>query len=143
MLNQCTFIGNVVRKPDVRTTETGHKYALFSIACNERGYRKQDGTEVPERVEYVNIQAWRGLADTIEKYVDKGQQLFVQGKFRTRKYKAEDGTDRWATEIVADQVMFLGSRREQTPTPVEPERSAPAPTPAPAPAPSPEDDLPF
>lgn len=144
MINQCTFIGNVVRNPDVRTTESGHKYALFTIACNEPYYKKQDGTEVPERVEYVNIQAWRGLAETIEKHVDKGQQLFIQGKFRTRKYKAEDGTDRWTTEIVAETMKFLGSKREQAPAPVEPERAAQVPSePSPFPTGRADDDLLF
>lgn len=146
MLNQCNFIGNIVRTPEIGTTEKGNKYTRFSIACNERGYKKQDGTEVPEHVEFVNITAWRGLADIVGKYTSKGMKVFVTGKFRTREYTVDDGSKRWATEIVADDVVICEKKRDSVPAPVEPEKvqsqspSAPALFP---PTAEEKDDLPF
>lgn len=141
MLNQCNFIGNIVRVPEIGTTASGAKYARFSIACNERGYKRQDGTEVPERVEFINSIAWRGLADIVERYVTKGMKVFVTGKFRTREYMIEDGSKRWATEIVADNVILCEKKGDPIPAPVEPEKAQ---TQAPsAPTVEEKDDLPF
>lgn len=129
MLNQCNFIGNIVRVPEIGSTERGTKYARFTIACNERAYKKQDGTEIPERVEFINIITWRGLAEIVGKYVSKGMKVFITGKFRTREYTVEDGSKRWVTEIVADDVVICDKKRETPPPPVEPEKiSEQAPT---------------
>lgn len=121
MLNLCQFIGNTTRKPEIGTTQSGAKYARFTIACNERGYRKSDGTEVPERTEFVNCIAWRGSAELLEKYVNKGDRLYVQGKFRTEKWTDENGVDRWNSSIYCDSIELLGARRESAPAPTEPE----------------------
>lgn len=121
MLNICQFIGNTTRKPEIGTTQNGAKYARFTVACNERGYRKADGTEVPERTEFVNCIAWRGSAELLEKYVNKGDRLYVQGKFRTEKWTDENGVDRWNSSIYCDSIELLGGRRESAPAPTEPE----------------------
>lgn len=126
MLNICQFIGNLTRAPEIGTTQSGAKYARFTLACNERGYRKSDGTEVPERVEFVNCIAWRGSAELLEKYTGKGDRLYVQGKFRTEKWTDQNGIDRWNSSIYCDSIELLGGRRESAPAPTEPENIQPA-----------------
>lgn len=155
MINKCTFIGNVTAKPIIATTkEGGVKYARFSIACNERGYKKADGTEVPERVEFIPLTVWGDKrVELCEKYIDKGQQLYVEGKFQTVQYE-KDGEQRRYTDIRVTEIEMLGRRREQAPEPIPPTGTAPAQTTAAtaakaAPTPAPElplagdDDLPF
>lgn len=142
MLNNCQFIGNTTKKPELAKTESGVNYTLFTIACNERGYKRKDGTEVPDRVEFVNCVAWRHTAEFVTQYVGKGQLVYVVGKFRTRSYEAQDRSTRYITEIVCEDVKILGAKRETAPAPVEPEASAPAgETPLP-PLPT-QEDLPF
>ena len=141
MLNICQFIGNTTRKPEIGTTQSGAKYARFTIACNERGYRKSDGTEVPERAEFVNCIAWRNSAELIEKFVNKGDRLYVQGKFRTEKWTDQSGVDHWNTSIYCDTIELLGGKREANPSPTEPSALPPA-TETPMP-PMTNDALPF
>lgn len=118
MENLCIFIGNMGAKADVRTLENGTKLAQFSIACNEKGYTKKDGTQVPERTEWIPIVVYRpGLADIIEKYTQKGSRIYVKGKFRTRTYEDKDGNRQWRTEIYADEIKLLDSRRNDVPLP--------------------------
>ena len=150
MVNKCTFIGNVTAKPVIGTTkDSGVKYARFSIACNERGYKKADGTEVPDRVEFSPLTVWgEKRVELCEKYIDKGQQLYVEGKFQTVQYE-KDGEQRKYTDIRVTEIEMLGRRREQAPEPVPPvgvTSSTAAPSIA-APTPEPQfptdDDLPF
>lgn len=143
MLNDCKFIGNVTRRPETGTTSGGVKFARFTIACNERGYKKQDGTEVPERVEFIPVTAWRGQAEVVEKYVDKGQLVCVVGKFHTSQYQDAEGAKHNYSDIQASEVILLGRRREQAPVqPVEPEKQITPVEPIPAPIPT-DGDLPF
>lgn len=157
MVNKCTFIGNVTAKPIIATTKDGGvKYARFSIACNERGYKKADGTEVPERVEFIPLTVWGDKrVELCEKYIDKGQQLYVEGKFQTVQYE-KDGEQRRYTDIRVSEIEMIGRRREQAPEPIPPTGTAPAQTTAAAtaaapttaaPTPDPvlplDDDLPF
>ena len=125
MINKCTFIGNVTAKPIIGTTrEGGVKYARFSIACNERGYKKADGTEVPDRVEFIPLTVWGDKrVELCEKYIDKGQQLYVEGKFQTLLYE-KDGEQRRYTDIRVTEIEMLGRRREQAPEPVPPVAAA-------------------
>lgn len=143
MLNECRFIGNVTRQPEIGKTESGVKYARFSIACNERGYKKQDGTEVPERVEFIPCTAWRGNADVLEKYVSKGQLLMVAGKFHTAQYTSPDGEKRNYSDIQVTQLLLLGGKRDAAPVPaVEPEKQTTVVETTQPPTPI-GDDLPF
>ena len=77
-VNKCIFIGNMGRDAEVRTTETGIKVAQFSIACTERAYTNKAGQTIPERTEWIPVVAWRGLAETIEKYTHKGSKLCIE-----------------------------------------------------------------
>ena len=85
-LNKLMLIGHVGKDPDIRILEAGSKVATFSFATTEKGYTLANGTQVPERTEWHNIVVWRGLADVVEKYVHKGDKLYLEGKIRTRSY---------------------------------------------------------
>lgn len=109
-LNKVMLIGNVGKEPDVRYLDNGVAVASVVLATSERGYRLQNGTEVPERTEWHNIVFWRGLAETVEKYVHKGDKLFVEGKIRSRSYDDQNGVKRYVTEIFADNMEMLTPR---------------------------------
>ena len=109
-LNKVMLIGNVGKDPDVRYLDNGVAVASLVLATSERGYKLQNGTEVPERTEWHNVVLWRGLAETAEKYVHKGDKLFIEGKIRSRSYDDQNGVKRYITEIFADNMEMLSSR---------------------------------
>lgn len=109
-LNKVMLIGNVGKDPDVRYLDNGVAVASLVLATSERGYRLQNGTEVPERTEWHNVVLWRGLAETVEKYVHKGDKLFIEGKIRSRSYDDQNGVKRYITEIFADNMEMLTPR---------------------------------
>jgi single-strand DNA-binding protein len=140
-VNKVILIGNLGRDPEVRTIENGAKVANFSLATTE-SYRNKDGNRV-EQTEWHRIVLWRGLAEIAEKYLRKGNSIYVEGKIVTRKYTDKDGVERTITEIVGDNMTMLGGPRRDdsgySPPPQESKRedvSEPA-------APEPQDDLPF
>ena len=90
-LNKLMLIGHVGKDPDIRILEAGSKVATFSFATTEKGYTLANGTQVPERTEWHNVVVWRGLADVVEKYVHKGDKLYLEGKIRTRSYDDSRG----------------------------------------------------
>ena len=106
-LNQTILIGHVGKDPDVRTLDGGIKVATFSLATSTGGYKKQDGTDVPEKVQWHNIVCWRGLADLCEKFVRKGDRLTILGTISYREYE-KDGVKRYATDIVAYDLLLSG-----------------------------------
>ena len=83
-VNKVILLGNVGRDPEVRYLDTGVAVAIFPLATSDRAYTSANGTQVPERTEWHNLVLWRGLAETAEKYVHKGDKLYVEGKIRTR-----------------------------------------------------------
>ena len=132
------MIGNVGKDPDVRYLDSGVAVATFSLATTERGYTLQNGTQVPDRTEWHNIVLWRGLAQTAEKYVHKGDKLYIEGKIRSRSYDDQNGIKRTIVEIFADNMEMLTSRgAAQAPA------AAPQAAPIQQPADNASDDLPF
>lgn len=125
MLNKCCFIGNVGSDPEVRTAGEA-KVANFKIACTEN-WRDKAG-EKQSATEWIPIVAWRQLADITEKYVTKGQQVYVEGKMKTSSYE-KDGVKHFMTEIHIDNLKLLGARRDSD------TNQSPAPTPKQNPAP--------
>ena len=139
-VNKVILIGNVGKDPDVRYLDSGVAVATFSLATTERGYTLQNGTQVPDRTEWHNIVLWRGLAQTAEKYVHKGDKLYIEGKIRSRSYDDQNGVKRYVVEIFADNIDMLTPRGASQPQP----QAAPAQQPVQQPvAESPADDLPF
>ena len=111
-VNKVILVGNVGRDPETRYLDRNVAVSSFSMATTERGYTMQNGTQVPERTEWHNIVAWRGLAELAEKYIRKGSQLYVEGKLQTRSWE-KDGIKRYTTEVVAETIQLLGKRERQ------------------------------
>ena len=100
MLNQCTFIGNLGADPDIRNFPSGGKVCNLRIAVSERWTDKQSG-ERKEYTEWVPVSIFsEGLIRVCEQYLKKGSKVFIQGKFKTRKYQDQSGNDRYSTEVV-------------------------------------------
>lgn len=129
-LNHCTFIGNLGKEPELSHTPSGIAVAKFSIACSEK-WKDGDGNQ-QEKTEWINLVAWRKLAEVCGQYLKKGSKVYVSGKFTTHSWE-KDGVKRYATEVVIDDLIMLdGKSGEATATP------------EPATAAEPEkDDLPF
>ena len=109
-VNKVILLGNVGKDPDVRHLDNNVAVASFSLATTERGYTTQGGVQVPDRTEWHNIVAWRGLAKIAEDYIKKGSQIYVEGKIRTRSWEDQNGVKRYTTEIFADNIELLGKR---------------------------------
>ena len=138
-VNKVILIGNVGKDPDVRYLDSGVAVATFSLATTERGYTLQNGTQVPDRTEWHNIVLWRGLAQTAEKYVHKGDKLYIEGKIRSRSYDDQNGVKRSIVEIFADNMEMLTPRGTAQPQ-QQPMQQQPVQQPV---VENPSDDLPF
>lgn len=127
-LNKVMLIGNVGRDPEVRYLDNGVAVASLTLATTERGYTLQNGTQVPERTEWHNIVLWRRLAEVAEKYVRKGDKLYIEGKIHTRSYDDQNGVTRYVVEIYADNMEMLSPRNNAAPqaAPAQPQTAAPA-----------------
>ena len=136
-VNKVILIGNVGKDPDVRYLDSGVAVATFSLATTERGYTLQNGTQVPDRTEWHNIVLWRGLAQTAEKYVHKGDKLYIEGKIRSRSYDDQNGVKRSIVEIFADNMEMLTPRGT-----AQPQQPMQQPVQQPV-VENPSDDLPF
>ena len=141
-VNKVILIGNVGKDPDVRYLDSGVAVATFSLATTERGYTLQNGTQVPDRTEWHNIVLWRGLAQTAEKYVRKGDKLYIEGKIKSRSYDDQNGIKRTIVEIFADNMEMLTPRGAAQGQPVAASQVAPQAAPQAVVA-EPTDDLPF
>ena len=111
-LNKVTLIGNLGADPETRYTRSGDDVTNFRIATNERWTRNG---EMQERTEWHRIVTFGNLAKTCGKYLSKGRQVYVEGRLQTRKWTDRNGNDRYATEIVARSVQFLGGNRDAPP----------------------------
>ena len=105
-MNKVILIGRLTRDPEMRTTPSGVATTSFSIAV-QRNYANAQGDR---EADFINCVAWRKQAENIAKYCTKGSQVAVEGRIQTRSYDAQDGTKRYVTEVIADNVTFLGSR---------------------------------
>jgi single-strand DNA-binding protein len=110
-LNKVMLIGNLGKDPEVRTIPSGAKVANFPIATSE-SYTGKDGNRV-EKTEWHNIVMWRGLAEVAEKYLKKGNPVFIEGKLQTRSWEDQTGQKKYMTEIVADNMTMLGGRKSE------------------------------
>lgn len=116
-VNKCIFIGTLGRDPETKTFQSGGSICSFSIAVNESWKDKNTG-EKKEHVEWINIEANGKLADVCSNYLKKGSKVYVEGKQKTRKWQAQDGTDRYSTYIIASEMQMLDSRNEGSAQPV-------------------------
>ncbi len=106
-MNKAILIGNVGKEPEVKYYEGGRAVAQVALATTERGYTLQNGTQVPDRTEWHNLVFRNKLAEVVDKYVHKGDKLYVEGKIFTRSYDDQSGIKRYVTEIFVDQMEML------------------------------------
>lgn len=129
-MNKIMLIGNVGKDPEVKYVEQGVAVARLSLATTERGYALPNGTQVPDRTDWHNVILWRRLAEVVEKYVHKGDKLYIEGRVRYTTYDDKRGVRHNMTEIWADNMEML-SPKAQTNTvqpnistaPIQPEES--------------------
>ena len=110
-LNKVLLIGNVGKDPEVRYVSDNLAVANFSIATTKKGYKTNDGKEVPDKTEWHTIVCWRGLAKLAEQYIKKGTQVYVEGELQTRSWE-KDGITRYTTEIMANEIQLLGRKAD-------------------------------
>ena len=122
-VNRVQLIGHVGKDPEIKQFDGGTSKASFSLATTERGYTKKTGEKVEDRTEWHNITCWRGLATIAERFVKKGDLIYIEGKITTRSWE-KDGTKHYMTEIVADNIELLGNKSERS-EPEEPPRGEP------------------
>lgn len=119
-LNKIELIGNLGKQPDVRVLDGGAKVATFTLATTEPAYTTQQGKQVAAKTEWHNIVAWGGMATIAERYLTKGQQVYVEGKMRYRNYEDKDTHQkRYVAEVICSNIVLLssngaGGEREST-----------------------------
>lgn len=106
-LNRATIIGNLGQDPEVKSLPSGDKVANVSLATTET-YKNKQGEKV-EETEWHRIEFWGGLAEIVEKYLRKGDSVYVEGKIKTEEYE-KDGIKRYTTKIRATQMQMLGKK---------------------------------
>ena len=113
-MNKVMLIGNVGKEHDVHYYDRDQAVAQISLATTEKGYVLQNGTRVPDRTDWHNVIFYRNLAKVVEKYVHKGDKLYVEGRIRYRSYDDSKGNRRIVTEIYADNMELLSPKRQDT-----------------------------
>ena len=108
-MNKSMLIGRLGRDPEVRVTPNGKTVANFSIATSEKWTDKATGNKV-EHVEWHRVVAFGNLAEICGQYLNKGKQIFVEGRLQTREWTDKDGVKRYTTEIVLSDMQMLGSK---------------------------------
>lgn len=128
-VNKVILIGNLGKDPEVRHLENGAVVANFTLATSESYTDRNTGQKV-ENTDWHDIVVWRGLASVVEKYVRKGQKVYVEGKLKRRSWQDKDGNTRYTTEVVADELTILSRREDQgaSSAPYSSEGTPPAPS---------------
>lgn len=132
-MNKVMLIGNVGKEPDVHYYDADQAVAQVSFATTEKGYTLANGMKVPDHTDWHNLVFFRGLAKVVEKYVHKGDRLYVEGRIRYRLYDDKQGKRHNITEIYVDNMEMLISRSAsssaapaQSAQPVQPAATQPA-----------------
>jgi len=126
-LNKAMLIGHLGKDPEIRYTPDGAPVATFSLATSENWTDKSGSRQ--EHTEWHTIVAWNRLADLSKRFLSKGRQVYVEGRIRSREWNDRDGNKRRTTEVIASQIVLLGSRPQGADTGVqsmEPPGRAPA-----------------
>lgn len=115
-MNKVILIGNLARDPELKQTGSGTAVCQFTIAVQRRFANSEGRREA----DFLNVIAWRQLAENCARYLAKGRKAAVEGSIQTRSYDAQDGSKRYVTEIIADSVEFLSPAAQSAPLPEEP-----------------------
>ena len=108
-MNKVILIGRLTRDPEVRYTQSGIAVCTFTLAVDRRYARKAENNGQPT-ADFIPIVAWRKLAEICGNNLTKGRRISVEGSMQVRSYEAQDGTKRYVTEVIADEIEFLDSR---------------------------------
>lgn len=114
------MLGNVGKDPDVRHLEN-NCVAQFSLATTKKGYTTKEGQTVPDRTEWHSLVVWNKLAEVVEKFVKKGDKLYVEGELRYRSYDDQNGVKRYVTEIYVENMEMLTPKGDSKPLPPMPD----------------------
>lgn len=109
-MNRVVLVGRLTRDPELRTLPSGQPVASFSVAVN-RPFKNREGVV---EADFINTSIFGKQAENVSKYCFKGSQVGVEGRIQTRSYDAQDGTKRYVTEVIADHVEFLTSKKDST-----------------------------
>ena len=109
-VNKIIILGRVGKDPEIKQFDGGNK-ASFSVATTERGYVSKTGETIPDRVTWHNVICWKGLSTIVERFVKKGDLIYLEGKITTRSWDSDNGK-KYITEIVADNIELLGNKTE-------------------------------
>ena len=116
-LNKVMIIGYLGREPEMRYTPSGRPVTTFSIGAS-RSWKAPDGS-LESETEWFNIVTWGNLAEICKQHLYKGQQVYIEGRLRTRSWDDSSGQRRTSTEIVANEMIILGNRRDNSSLPVD------------------------
>ena len=108
-LNSVSIIGNVGKEPEMRFVPNGNPVTSFSVAVNSK-FGETESTE------WFSIVTWNKLAETCNQYLQKGQQVYVEGRLQTRSWEDKEGAKHYKTEVIANKVLFLGQRKQDEET---------------------------
>ena len=111
MLNKIILMGRLVRDPELKTTNSGIAVCKFTVAVN-RPYQK----DKEKQADFINVTAWRGTAEFVSKYFNKGSIIIVEGKLQNNDYTDKDGVKHYSMQVMADGVNFGGSKSDNSST---------------------------
>ena len=123
-VNKAILIGNLGQDPEVKFTAGGTAVCNLRLACNGR---KKEGDQWVDAVEWINVVVFGKTAENCGEYLKKGRPLYVEGRIQTRQWEDRDGGKRYTTEVVANDVVFLGGREDSAPRASSPGRDDPPP----------------
>jgi len=104
-MNKVILAGRLARDPELRYTQTGKAVVSFSLAVNRRFSHNQEQT-----ADFIPIVVWDKLAEVCSKHLFKGSQVLIEGRMQVRNYEAQDGSKRYVTEVIAQELEFMGSK---------------------------------
>ena len=107
--NKVQLIGNLGNNPEIITLESGKKLAKFSLATNE-SYKNTEGEKITN-TDWHNLVAWNKTADIVEKYLNKGNEIAIEGKLTSRSYETKDGEKKYITEVIINELLMLGNKQ--------------------------------
>ena len=110
-VNKVTILGRLGQDPDIRTTASGTMVANLSVATTELGTKDQNGNR-QEETEWHRVTLFGRTAEIASQYLSKGSQIYVEGRLRTRKWQDQNGQDRYTTEILGNEMQFIGGKSE-------------------------------
>jgi single-strand DNA-binding protein len=109
-VNKVILVGNLGKDPEVRYAQSGTAICTLRLAVTER---RKDGDQWKDHTEWMDVVTFGKTAENAGQYLQKGRQVFVEGRLQTRNFKDKEGVEKWRTEVVANQVLFLGGGGER------------------------------